>query len=69
VAPDYVWDFRPQTDGTMLFDRVVASPAGTTAVDIELVLQWSSSGQLTFDQLSFTPVAPPPTRPVRVAGQ
>jgi predicted amidohydrolase len=67
VAPDYVWDFRPQTDGTLLFDRVIASPPGTTAVDIELALQWASNGQLTFDQLSFMPAATPAPRPVRVA--
>ncbi len=67
VAPDYVWDYRPQTDGTLLFDKVISAPSGTTAVDIELVLQWSPSGQVTFDQLSFMAAAAPASRPVRVA--
>jgi predicted amidohydrolase len=67
VAPDYIWDFRRQADGTILFDRVIQTPNGTTVVDVELVLQWSPSGQVAFDQLSFTAVAPPPPRTVRVA--
>ena len=67
VMPDYVWDFRPQADGTILFDRVIQAPSGTTAVDVELVLQWSPSGKVAFDALSFTAIAPPPARKVRVA--
>jgi predicted amidohydrolase len=66
-APDYVWDFRRQPDGTIRFDRVIQTPTGTTAVDVELALQWSPSGRVAFDELSFTPVAPPPPRKVRVA--
>lgn len=67
VSPDYIWDYRVQTDGSLVFDRVVDAPAGTTAVDIQLVLQWSATGRVSFDGLSFTPAARPPARPVRVA--
>jgi len=67
VMPDYVWDFRPQADGTILFDRVVRTPGGTTAVDVDLALQWSPSGQVAFEELSFMAVDPPPARKVRVA--
>jgi predicted amidohydrolase len=67
VAPDPIWDFLLQPDGTLLFDKVLQSPAGTTAVDVELVLKWSPNGQVAFDQLSFTAVAPPASRQVRVA--
>jgi predicted amidohydrolase len=66
-APDYIWDFAPQSDGTIRFDRVIQAPSGTTAVDVDLVLQWSPSGRVAFDELSFTPVAVPPARKVRVA--
>jgi predicted amidohydrolase len=67
VMPDYVWDFRRQADGTILFDRVIQTPSGTSAADVELVLQWSPNGQVAFDELSFTAVAPSPPRWVRVA--
>ena len=67
VAPDYIWDSRLQPDGTLLFDKVLQSPAGTTAVDVELFLKWSPNGQVAFDQLSFTAVAQPASRRVRVA--
>jgi predicted amidohydrolase len=67
VAPDYVWTYRTQSDGTLLFDRVIQAPPGTTAVDVELVLQWSPSGRVTYDGLSFTPSAAPAARPVKIA--
>jgi len=67
VMPDYVWDFRRQADGTILFDRMVRAPSGTTAVNVDLVLQWSASGQVAFEELSFMAVDPPPARKVRVA--
>jgi predicted amidohydrolase len=67
VSPDYVWDFRVESDGSLLFDRVIQAPVGTTAVDVELVLQWSRSGRVAFDALSFTPAAAPKPRPVRLA--
>ena len=67
VAPDYVWDYRVQSDGTLLFDRTVQAPPGTTAVDVELVLQWAPTGRLRFDGLSFMPAAAPASRPVKVA--
>jgi predicted amidohydrolase len=67
VMPDYVWDFRRQSDGTLTFNRVIQTPAGTTSVDVELILQWASGGRVSFDQLSFRPAAAPAPRPVRVA--
>jgi predicted amidohydrolase len=67
VHPDYVWDYRVQPDGSLVFDRVIQAPTGTTAVDVELVLQWSPTGRVSFDALSFTAAAPPAPRPVRVA--
>ena len=67
VPPDYVWDYRLQTDGSLLFDRVIQAPTGTTAVDVDLVLQWSPGGRVAFDGLSFTPATAPAPRPVRVA--
>jgi hypothetical protein len=39
VAPDYVWEYRVQPDGWLLYDRTLQAPAGTTAVDVELILQ------------------------------
>ena len=65
--PDYIWDYRVQPDGSLVFDRVIQAPAGTTAVDIELVLQWSPTGRVSFDALSFAAAARPAPRPVRVA--
>jgi predicted amidohydrolase len=50
-----------------LFDRVIQAPTGTTAVDVELVLQWSPTGRVSFDGLSFTGAARPAPRPVRLA--
>lgn len=66
VAPDYVWQYSTQSDGTLLFDRTVQAPAGTTAVDVELVLQWVATGRVRFDALSLTPAAAPAPRPVKV---
>src|SRR5213075_2749920 len=42
-------------------------PAGTTGVDMQLVLQWSPGGQVAFDQLSLTAASAPSPRKVRVA--
>lgn len=67
VAPDYVWDYRVQSDGTLLFDRIVQTPVGTISVDVELVLQWAPSGSVRFDALSFVPSAAPAARPVKTA--
>lgn len=67
VAPDYVWQFTSQSDGSLTFDRVLQSPPGTSSADVELVLQWASSGRVRFDALSFTPTAPPAARPVKIA--
>lgn len=67
VSPDYVWDFDAQQDGSILFDRLIQAPSGTTEVEVQLVLQWSPGGQVAFDKLSLAPVAAPASRPVRVA--
>jgi predicted amidohydrolase len=69
VSPDHVWDFRPaaQPEGALIFDRIIQAPAGSTSVDVELLLQWSVGGQVTFDELSLTPTAAPAPRNVRVA--
>ena len=67
VSPDYAWDYDLQADGSILFDRTIQAPPGTTDVDVQLVLQWSQGGQVAFDKLSFAPVAAPASRPVRVA--
>jgi predicted amidohydrolase/regulation of enolase protein 1 (concanavalin A-like superfamily) len=67
VAPDYVWQYAPQPDGTVSFDRVLAAPGGTTSVDIQLVLQWAPNGRVRFDALSFTASAAPAPRPVTLA--
>ena len=67
VAPDYVWNYTTQSDGQLLFDRTLQAPPGTSAVDVELVLQWAPEGRVRFDALSFTPAAPPAPRPVKIA--
>ncbi|PYT14020.1 MAG: hypothetical protein DMF51_09470 [Acidobacteria bacterium] len=69
VSPDYVWDFRPaaQPQGALIFDRIVQAPSGSTAVDVDLLLQWSAGGRVMFDQLSLTRSAAPAPRNVRVA--
>jgi predicted amidohydrolase len=67
VAPDYVWNYRVESDGTLSFDRTVQAPPGTSAVDAELVLQWASNGRVRFDALSFIPAAAPASRPAKVA--
>ena len=69
VSPDYVWDFRPaaQPQGALIFDRIVQAPSGSTAVDVDLLLQWSAGGRVTFDQVSLTRSAAPAPRNVRVA--
>jgi predicted amidohydrolase len=67
VPPDYVWNFDRLADGSVSFDRTLKAPAGTTAVDIELVLQWAANGQVAFDKLSLVPTTAPAARRVRVA--
>lgn len=65
VAPDYVWEYRAQTDGSLLFERVLQAPPGTSAVDVELMLQWAANGRLRFDGLSFSPSPAPAPRSVK----
>jgi predicted amidohydrolase/regulation of enolase protein 1 (concanavalin A-like superfamily) len=66
VAPDYVWQYSTDPGGALLFDRTLQAPPGTSAVDVELVLQWAANGRVRFEALSFTPAAPPAARPVKV---
>ena len=69
VAPGYVWDARELTgsEGTYEFDRVLQAPPKTRGVDLELVLQWTASGQVDWQSVSFEPAAAPAPRKVRVA--
>lgn len=69
VAPSYVWEARAaiSPSGALLFDRTVQAPPGTRAVDVELVLQWSATGRVSWRQVRLTPSAPPPARTARVA--
>ena len=67
VAPDIVWQYSAQGDGTLLFDKVVQAPAGTRAVDVELVLQWAPGGEVRVDALSLMPAPAPAPRPVKIA--
>jgi predicted amidohydrolase len=67
VPPDYVWSFDKLADGSVSFERTLQAPAGTTAVDVELVLQWAADGHFAFDKLSLVPTAAPAARKVRVA--
>jgi len=67
VAPDYVWQFVPQSDGSVAFDRVLQAPPGTSVADVELALQWAANGRVRFESLSLTPTAPPAARRVKIA--
>lgn len=69
VAPTYVWDFRrlEQPEGAIEFDRLVEAPPKTRAVDVELILQWTPTGRVTWEAISLTRAAAPPPRKVRVA--
>lgn len=67
VAPTYVWDFRRAPSGALEFDRLVQPPPKTRAVDIELILQWTPTGQVTWEDPSFQRAEPPSPRKVRVA--
>ena len=66
VAPDYVWEYRTQPDGSLLFDRTLQAPPGTSAVEVELALQWSPNGHVRFDGISLSAAAPPVPRPVTI---
>jgi predicted amidohydrolase len=67
VAPDYVWSYKTQSDGSLQYDRTLQAPPGADAADVELVLQWAASGRVSFDSLSFMRAAAPAARPVRAA--
>lgn len=69
VAPSYVWDSRPagSREGALRFDRTVQAPPGTRAVEVELVLQWSATGRVTWRGVSLAPAAAPAPRKARVA--
>jgi predicted amidohydrolase len=69
VAPTYVWDLRElkQPAGAYEFDRIVLAPPKTRAVELELVLQWTPTGQVEWQSVSFQRSAAPASRKVRVA--
>ena len=69
VAPGYVWDARELKDrsGTYELDRVLQAPPKTHGVDLELVLQWTVTGEVNWHAISFEPAAAPAPRKVRVA--
>ncbi len=68
VAPTYVWNSRGKGPaGTLEFDRVVEAPPKTRAVEVELVLQWTATGQVAWEDVSLTRAAAPAPRKVRVA--
>jgi predicted amidohydrolase len=69
VAPSYVWDARELKDagGTYEFDRVLVAPPKTRALDLELVLQWTPTGDVEWRSISVEPTVAPAPRKVRVA--
>lgn len=69
VAPSYVWDAREPkgATGPYEFDRVLQAPPKTSGVDLELVLQWTATGEVNWQAISFEPAAAPAPRKVRVA--
>jgi predicted amidohydrolase len=69
VAPTYVWDIRELKEpaGAYEFDRVVEAPPKTRAVEVELVLQWTPTGQVEWRSVSFQQSAAPVARKVRIA--
>jgi predicted amidohydrolase len=69
VAPSYVWEVRQLKDpaGAYEFDRVLQAPPKTRAVELELVLQWTPTGQVEWQSISLQPDAAPAPRKVRVA--
>jgi predicted amidohydrolase len=69
VAPSYVWDVRAVKNepGTFEFDRVLQAPQKTRAAELELVLQWTSRGEIEWRSVSLQPAPPPDPRPVRLA--
>ncbi|HSK11505.1 MAG TPA: hypothetical protein VK911_18110, partial [Vicinamibacterales bacterium] len=54
VAPSYAWQSRPvdRPEGAVLFDRRVQAPPKARGVEVELVLQWSEGGQVTWQEVS-----------------
>lgn len=69
VAPSYVWQVREleHPAGAHQFDRVLQAPPKTRAVELELVLQWTPTGQVEWQSISLQPAAAPAARKVRVA--
>ncbi len=67
VAPDYIWNFRRNTDGTLLFDRTLQAPSGSSSLEVQLILQWVPTGEVAFDRMSLTQTTAPSPRRARVA--
>lgn len=69
VAPAYVGDFSKarQRGDAIEFDGLAQSPPRARAVDVELVLQWTRSGEVTWEALSLARASGPAPRKVKVA--
>jgi len=67
VAPDFIWQYSSATAGALLYDRILQAPPRTSAVDVELVLQWTPGGRVRFEALSLMPAPAPASRRVTVA--
>jgi predicted amidohydrolase len=67
VAPTYVWNVQEGSGDVFEFDRTVQAPPKTKAVELELVLQWTPTGQVDWRSISFQQTAAPAPRKVRVA--
>lgn len=68
VAPTYVWESRSRSArGRLAFERRVQAPPKATAVVVELVLQWSAGGRVTWQQVNLTAAPPPTPRKATVA--
>ena len=69
VAPTYVWDARAvrNAPGTFELDRVLLAPPKTKAIELELVLQWTPTGEVKWRSVSLQPTAAPEPRKVKLA--
>ncbi len=69
VAPSYVWETSPagSAKGALRFERRVQAPSKARRVVIELVLQWSETGRVTWRGVSLAAAPPPAARKARLA--
>ena len=66
VAPDCITRPDKAKDGWQRFYKIVQAPIGATSVQLELALKWSGEGKIWWDDLSFTQVQKPDSRPVKI---